>query len=191
MKLKFITLVFLSGALFVRGQGAFVWDQGSTKITDQLSALTNTPLGQGFTPTMSSMDAAAFNLSVGYLGTSGDVVIDVRSGSVTGAIIGTSNPQTVVGGNGSVYFFTFSSPVTLTPGAQYYLEPVEISGNNLWAWLGFAPPGTGQAICGGYVDHADNFYFEEGTIVPEPSIAALFMIGGDIVYWHRRKRRLT
>ena len=182
-----------SGALFVRGQGTFVWDQGFTNITDQAAALTNTPLGQGVTPTTSSMDAAAFYLSIGFVGgVPGDAEVLVRSGSVTGAIIGTSNPETVSGGNGTVYDFTFSSPVALTPGTQYYLEPVELSGNLLNAQLGVVGFGKGQAIYGGVADHTDNFYFEEGIqVVPEPSIAALLMIGGGITYWHRRRPRVT
>lgn len=191
MKLKFTLIVFLSGALFVRGQGTFVWDQGFTNnITDAYGLLTNTPLGQPFTPTESSMDAAAFFLSVANLGTDGDVEIEVRNGSVTGAIIGTSNPETVVG-SGGVYYFTFSSPVTLTPGAEYYLQPIEISGSRIAAQLGNVLSG-GQATFGGVTYHDLNFWFEEGVqVVPEPSLAALFFIGGGIAYCHRRKRRVT
>ena len=189
MKTKFIALIFLSGALFARGQGTFVWDQGSTNITDESRPLTNTPLAQGFTPTESLMDAAAFYLIPEYPSPGGDAEVIVRSGSVTGAIIGTSNPETV-SGYGGVYYFTFSDPVTLTPGTEYYLQPVELSGN-LGAQLGFDFARTGQATWGGVSQPQYNFFFEEGIqVVPEPSVATLFMIGG-IAYWPRRKRRVT
>lgn len=188
MKTKFLTIVFLSGALFVRGQGTFVWDQGSTNITDTWAALTNTPLGQGFTPTQLSMDATAFYLGTENFGTAGNVEVLVRSGSVTGAIIGTSNPDSISSFN-DVYYFTFSNPVTLTPGTEYYLEPVGLSGN-LYAELGFAGVGTGQATYGGALYKNLNFWFEEGIqVVPEPSLSALFLIGGGIAYWHRRRRQ--
>lgn len=187
MKLRIITLVFLSGALFVRGQGTFVWDQGFTNLTDISRDLSNQPMGQPFTPTTSSMDAAAFNLAT-FTSFGQEMDVNVRSGSITGPILGTSSPDTL--SYDGVYYFTFSSPIALTPGTQYYLQPVEISGSGVEAYFCDAHPSlTGQAIINGVTYPYANFWFEEGVqVAPEPSLAVLLLIGGGIAYWHRKRR---
>lgn len=188
-KLNFTAIAFLSGALFARGQGTFIWDQQATNFVDGAANLTNQPMGQPFSPTQSSMDAAALYFG-SLFGGNGDIEVNVRSGSISGAILGTSDPDTF--SSAGVYYFTFSSPMTLTPGTQYYLQPVQTSGSGILSELIDAQFSSGHAIIGGVTSPDFNFWFQEGVeVIPEPSLAALFVIGGAVACWHHRKRRIT
>lgn len=192
MKLKLTTLIFLSGALLLRGQGTFVWDQqaSDTNSIDGVAYLNNQqPMGQAFTPSFSSISAAAFFLSGGFPGATGDVEVNIRSGSITGTILGTSDAVTF-NGNSGIYDFLFSSPVTLTPGITYYLQPIQVNPGGVGVNLVNAPVPTGGAIYNGVLHNNNNYWYQEGIVVPEPS-SALLAVAGVVAYLHRRHRRKT
>jgi hypothetical protein len=192
MKLKLTALVFLSGALLLRGQGTFVWDQQVTGPIDANALLNfDQPLGQAFTPSFDSIDVAAF-----YLGgptVSMDVEVNLRSGSITGTILGTTAPITINPSDSGPFDFLFSNPITLTPGVTYFLQPVAIT--SVGSIFANAIPTSGRmggAIVDGVPKNTWNFWFQEGVVnsVPEPSSAALLLIGSGVMYWHRRKWRM-
>jgi hypothetical protein len=190
MKLKLTALVFLSGALLLRGQGTFVWDQQATGLTDGAPALTSQPMGQPFTPTFSSIDVVAFYLSGGQ--SDSDIQVNLRSGSIIGTILGTSAPITIKSSDNGPFDFFFSSSIALSPGTQYFLQPEAISGSGVALGQINAPVPTGQEIVNGVTRNDFNFWFQEGVVsnVPEPSLAALLLIGSGVMYCRRRKWRV-
>jgi hypothetical protein len=186
MKMKIIAFIFLSGALFVRGQGTFVWDQQATGLIDSGVPLTSQPMGESFTPSFSSIDVAAFNLG-GGTSSFGDIVVNLRSGSITGTILGTTAAVTFT--SSGVYDFFFSSPIALTPGTQYFLQPEAASGSGVFLDQINAPSGSGHQIISGVSRSNFDFWYQEGvTAVPEPSSATLIGLVATIAYRRRRNR---
>jgi hypothetical protein len=191
MKLISVLIAPLLGAGFVRAQGTLVYDQESTGIVEASAALSQTPLGQSFTPTLDSIGFVDLQLLTGSF--SSTVAVNLRGGSITGTILGTSTSVTVPSGStgNATYEFLFSSPVSLTPGTQYYLEPVVVSGGNSRANITFFQYPGGDAIFDG-VTHTDrDFWFREGILVPEPSLPTLFAAGACVMLWLRRKQGTT
>lgn len=187
MKLKLIIPIFLSSALLVHGQGTFLWDQQSTGFLDGSAPIIDQPLGQAFTPTQSSMDVAAFNLS--NVSTSpAEVEMNILSGSITGTVLGTSMPVTIPGATFGSYDFFFAAPIDLTPGMQYYLQPVTVSGSGIDANTVNVPVPTGGAIYNGVLHNGFDFWYQEGIVVPEPSLSALFVVASGIVFLRRRRK---
>ncbi len=187
MKSKFITIILLSGAILARGQGSIVWDQQATGFADAFFEFTNQPMGQPFTPSFSSIGVAQFLLSSGI--DSSDIEVNLRSGSITGSILGTSLPTTIPGATSGTYALFFANPIQLTPGTQYFLQPFTVSGTGAGANLVNASGSSGGAIVSGATRNGFNFWFQEGIVVPEPSLAGFFAVSGSIAYWRRRKRR--
>ncbi len=182
MKLKLIALTCLSWATLVRGQGSFIWDQQATGFVDGFAVLNNQqPLGQPFTPSFSSMDVAAFYLN--GVTTSSEIEVNLRSGSISGTILGTSAPLTIGSSDSGVFYFLFSDPITLSPGTQYFLQPVAVTGV-ADANLIDAANSSGSAIYGGVTHSGFNFWFQEGiTAIPEPSPVALGGMIAALVSW--------
>jgi hypothetical protein len=191
MKLISILAVSLSCAGFTSAQGTLVYDQQSTGLVEGSIALNRTPFGQSFTPTLDSIGFVDLQLQTGTF--SSTVAVNLRSDSITGAILGTSASVTVPSGStgNAMYEFLFSSPVSLTPGTQYYLEPVVVSGGNSGLNISFVEYTGGDAIYDGVVHTDRDFWFQEGIVVPEPSLSALFAAGSCIVLWHRYRKRMT
>ncbi|MDB6036900.1 MAG: hypothetical protein JWM99_741 [Verrucomicrobiales bacterium] len=187
MKQYLIAIAFLSGALLVRGQGTPVWDQGDTGFVDGFALLNNQPLGQSFTPSFSSIGVVELWLGDNSAG-SGDIAVNVRSGSITGTILGTTASLSY--STTGMYDFLFSDPIALTPGTKYFLQPFALSGSGVGANLVNSPSFTGGAIYGGTVHMGFNFWFQEGIVgnVPEPSSAALCIVVVSVLIWHHKKR---
>ena len=146
------------------------------------------PIGQSFTP---SLDAVGFTQLVLINLSSSDnavVYVNLLSGSITGQNIGQSAPVTVnIGSEVPVNFF-FSTPVTVTPGTTYYLQPVVQSGDALINESFLYSYSGGSAIFNGTADPGTQLYFREGIIiVPEPSTWALFAAGAATLFFRRRK----
>src|SRR6266404_164790 len=113
-------LVLLSVTAYA--QGTFVYDQQSADENQYLEggyALGQQPLGQSFTP---SLDAVGFIRIYVSGGSSGTFLMNLRSDSIIGTILGTSSPLSLTLGGAST--FVFPAPVTVTPGTTYYFQPV-------------------------------------------------------------------
>ncbi len=188
-------------------QGTLVYDQqSSTDETQNLSGgapmQTFQPVGQSFMPSLSAVGfVRLWNydlLNRNRLGA--QVYVNVRSDSITGPILGTSDTVMFpanVGGNTNQGFagyqtFFFSTPVTVAPGTQYYFEVIasgdnwSIGGPNNYGYAG------GDAIEGGSTISGDSFWFREGIIqAPEPSTWALLAVGCGTFLWQRRTRART
>jgi hypothetical protein len=193
MKLKIIPIAFILGAgSFANAQGTFVFDQQSTGLVDAGLHYDQTPFGQSFTPTLDSIGFLELQLFDTVAAT---IDVNIRSGSITGSILGTSQATTIPGNTSGTYDFLFSNPVTLTPGTQYFFEPVVVGGGSSIgeANTTFIQYAGGDAIAGGTTYTDRDLWFREGIVsaVPEPASAALFVVAGSALCWQRRKRRAT
>jgi hypothetical protein len=193
MKLKFAALVFVLGTgLAASAQGTFVYDQLSTGAVDASASLNQMPIGQSFTPALDSIGFVDL-LLVNNDSLARSVAVNIRSGSLTGAILGTSLPVALPSLSVGTNNFLFSNPIALTPGTQYYFEPVLVGGGiNVLAEFTFIQYSGGQATIGGTAKPTEDFWFREGVVtnVPEPSLAALLLIGSGVMYCRRRKWRV-
>jgi hypothetical protein len=191
MKLQIAFLAFVLGTGLAGAQGTFVYDQQSTGFIDANPSLGQTSIGQSFTPTLDSVGFV--DLFLANNGSSNSTVaVNIRSGSITGTILGTSLsvtlPSLTVGTND----FLFSAPISLTPGTKYYFEPVLVGGaTDVIVEATFIQYAGGDAIIGGTTKTNEDLWFREGVIsgVPEPSSVALFVVAGGVLYWQRRNRR--
>ena len=190
-------LTSLSG-LLACGQG-FIYDQQSS--TDE-SVLPNgsgtsiqlsSPLGQSFTPNLTAVNFIRLNLNDNNPNNSlgGIIYLNLRTDTVGGTLLATTTPVTFANGFTGTADFYFASDVPLTPSATYAFELVIQLGSDSWnalAWE-YNYPG-GVAFGNGVPAPAGDLWFREGTIVPEPSVGALTLLGAGVLWWNRRKRRL-
>ena len=118
----------------------------------------------------------------------GLVYVNLRSSSITGAILGTSTPVFIPDHFFDITNFIFATPVTVTSGVTYFFQPVIQSGNAGVA--SYVTDGSyigGTAIYGG-VPKNYNLWFSEGVIVPEPSSASLILLGSGVLVYARCKK---
>jgi hypothetical protein len=88
--------------------------------------------------------------------------------------------------------FYFSTPIVLTAGQTYYLQPVVLSGDNPWAivTIGNTYP-NGQVFEDGDGFSTD-FWFREGVVsTPEPSTLALIGCSGLLVFIYKCRPKLA
>lgn len=189
-------------ACCTRGQGTLVYDQQSvtTEVAPGIETpiQTQQPIGQSFTPTISSVGFIRLYLSDQTLGGSGSTVdINLWSGSIeTGTLLDTSTSVFVSHGSFGYYNFFFSTPVGVTSGATYYFQPIVVSGdsdNNMVTGLtlGTSYP-NGTAYINGSTGVNADLLFREGIVaVPEPSVISLAALGlGSLIAVVRNRRCL-
>jgi hypothetical protein len=186
-------LAVLSATSLAPGQGTLLYDQqaGGPSVGegDYLLIQTNGPIGQSFVPSLSSVGfvALAFHDPNPGNNLGATVYVNLRQDSITGPILGSTQPLSMPDGfayNATNFFF--STPIAITPGTTYYLEPVVQSGD-LWdtIYYHYGYP-NGSAFIQGNPNPWD-LWFREGIVVPEPSSALLISIGaGALVYARRR-----
>ncbi len=187
MKLKLALAVFILSTDLAGAQGTFVYDQQSMGPADGSILSTQTPLGQSFTPSLDVIGFVDFYLSDGA--TASIMQVNIRSGSITGPILDTTSPMTLTPNLAGYYDFLFSNPVSLTPGTQYYLEPIVAGGGGFRAFVTFQQYTGGDAIFNGTTFTDRDFLFREGVVsnVPEPSSAALLVVGVGALFLCRKR----
>ena len=186
MKLKTSLIALILGTgLVASAQGTFVYDQQAIGIIDGAGFLQDTPFGQSFTPTLDSIDFVELQL---YNGGPNTIDVNIRSGSITGTILGTSLPITMSANSSGIFDFLFSNPITVTPGTQYFFEPVESSNGTEGDITTVSGYTGGDLITQGIARPGQDLWFREGivTTVPEPASAALFVVAG-FLFWKRRR----
>ena len=194
-------LAFLSLLPLARGQGIFIYDQQSANESSGgggfIAIQSNQPIGQSFTPTNSSIGFIRLEFSDSILNGSGATVyVNLLSNSITGVILGKTDPIFMPDGFGvssrGFTNFLFSTPIPVTPGVTYYFEPVVQSGDTSWAVLGYhyLYPG-GTAFFNGLANSGNDLWFREGVnIVPEPSSLSLLIGSGVLFYVGRKKIKM-
>jgi hypothetical protein len=182
-------------ALPVAGQGTLVVDQQSANRSDSHSSIAVANTGQSFTPTMSGIDFIQIAVADPSSPPSADqVFVNLRSGSITGAIIGTTGPVDMPNSTniGPGFFSTcfFPATVPLTPGVQYFFQPVDtLNNNSVGIELGTFNYSGGQMYSGSSTLLDFDLWFTEGIVVPEPGTVAVLALGSGMMAWHVRRRR--
>jgi len=195
MKLAIISTLSLV-ALSSFGQGTFVFDQQDStsegsppygSFSSMQSAIP--PWGQSFTPALASTDFIRLlftdNNTADGLGAS--VYLTLHSGAIEGPTIGTSESVTMANGFTGPATFLFPASVPLTPGTMYYFQPI-LQDGGLWNIVGGSFPYAGGNSYESGVVHPGNLWFREGVVVPEPSSAALLILGGCTFLWFKGKK---
>lgn len=164
------------------GQGLFQYDQQSSdesRYKDGFSGLGYQPLGQSFTPTLSSVGFIRIYIYDGLAGAnSGVFTVNLHSDSITGPILATSRSVSLNNGFAGPVDFLFDTAISLDPGTTYYFQPVVQSGGGWGVLVGPYNYGGGTFFAEGNAYTTQDMWFREGIIVPEPSMAALIFIGG-------------
>jgi hypothetical protein len=199
MKSYSLTLqtTLMVSALAACGQGTFIYDQSSAtnrSVSGGVAIQEEQPVGQSFTPALSSvgfvqlefLDANPGN------GLGATVYVNLRADSITGTILGSTDPVAMPDRfyYGITNFF-FSTPVAVSPGTVYFLQPVVQSGDSQWAVADGPynyPGGTGFEY--GQPDpNGFDEWFREGVLTPEPSSGLLILAGFGGMFIARRFRR--
>jgi len=190
-----ITLTILPSA--ASGQGTFVYDQQSSTdesvfwgeggVMQQIAQ----PWGQSFTPGLSSIDFIRLKLyddnTNNGLGVT--LLLNLRAGSISGSLLGSTAPLLIANGTGGAVDFVFPGGIPVTPGVVYFFEPVVQSGD-LWRidakeynYVG------GSVFAAGLPVSGSDLWFREGIIVPEPSSLTLALSGLACFAGFIRRRR--
>ena len=189
---------FLLSTLCVTGQGTFIYDQQSSDENNYREGgadiQQNQPIGQSFTPALPTVGFIRLIVYNGLLGdTSGaTLIVNLRRDSITGPILSSSEPISIPSGSlfaGPVDFF-FASPVSVTPGATYYFQPVVQNNNNLGLNQSFYNYSGGTAFFQGTPSSINDLWFREGiVVVPEPSTVSLLVLGVLAFGWRASRNR--
>jgi hypothetical protein len=195
--------VLVLGLIGAAGQAEadLIIDQQNTVGAERLTASSTNQalsLGQSFTPTLSSIDFATFEVAVSENAT---YRIDLHSGvGYGGPLLGSSLSQALPVGSNNIQAveFDFAAPIALSSGSTYTLQIVRVTGSNLDLYVeaGSGNPYTRGSFLGtvGIPFQTFDAVFSEGTgavATPEPSTIALAAsaIPVGLVTWLRRRRR--
>jgi hypothetical protein len=195
MKKIIFTLATTLATLRLFGQGTLLVDQQSFDLATAMGSISIIGIGQSFTPAFSAIDYVQFSVADGNLGSS--IFVNLRQNSMSGSIIGTTDTQSVPLDPRVPTTFIFSTSVVLTPGTQYFFEPVIVV-NADQIGITISDPRTANPYPGGTALHGNtpgsySLWFAEGVVVPEPSTWALFGLGGVVLFaarWRRWTLRL-
>ena len=179
--------VFLGTALSALAQGTFLYDQQSSTDETPLPYGTGGSLqgsspgaGQSFTPGLPAIDFVKFML-VDVNPTDGfgtTIYVNLRSSSIAGPIVSTTQPVTTPDGFHGPQTFLFPAGVQLTPTTQYFLEVVPQSGGPMNIFGTSYNYSGGEAFANGIARPGTDLWFREGTVVPEPTSGALVVLAG-------------
>jgi len=203
------TTMIVVGTLQTHGQGVLVYDQQSASglapaVNHAFFDLMHGPLTQSFVPSLSSIGFVQFIFTPPVNAPIGATArVDLWEGSpnprlLSATLLGsTASVFMPLGfnnnylGNAGVQTFYFPTPIALTPGQTYYLQPVFplLTPGVNWAVMVLGNTGSwimvdsyvpGKLYFNGVTDIGEGTYvymdmwFREGVVVPEPSILALF-----------------
>jgi hypothetical protein len=206
----FSAAIVVLTSLQTHAQG-LVYDQESATgpllfnnpIVDFFNLQEDSPLMQSFIPTISAIGFAQFEfIDTPNNGTNGATVyVNLWTGSPdinSATFLGSTTPVYMPNGFGFGYGVTnfyFSTPVTLTAGQTYYLQPVVLSGDDPWGFMVLG--NTNNAYSGGSlfergIDIGIDSWFREGTVsVPEPAVLALFGLSSLLIFGLKRHSNLV
>jgi hypothetical protein len=140
------------------------------------------PIGQEFTPLLSQLDVVELFTTDFSGGAGASLQVNIRSGTIAGAILGTSSIVNVAGGFQGVTHFDFAASVALVPSALHVIELVHVAGGAWGVGSSGGPNSTysgGNQILQGAPQTNNDLWFREGlaVAVPEPTTLLLLGIG--------------
>jgi hypothetical protein len=203
--ISFGVAILVAASLQCRAQG-FIYDQQATNTPsifgDYLNIQEDSPLLESFVPTLTSIGFVQMEFwDIPDNGTSGATVyVNLWTGSPnvnSATLISSTTPVYMPNGFGNdnpgVTSFYFSSPITLTPGQSYYLQPVVQSGDDPWdVWDPGNTYPNGTLYDNGLAFGVDIWFREGIQAAPEPTSLALIGVGSVLVFVlkHRSGRLL-
>ena len=210
MKTPYLILcVALLTGFIANGQGTLIYDQSSATnqtIGGGAPIQQDQPMGQSFTPTLSSvgfvqLEFTDFNPGNGLGAT---VFLNLWSGSISnGTLLGSTEPVFMPddfgSGNGSFGLdsptnFFFSTLVAVTPGTTYYIQPVVVQpgSDNTWDVVDSLFNYPGGTMYGNGIPNPVglDLWFREGIVAtPEPSSSLLILLGSGLFLYARHKHK--
>jgi len=196
-KLHIISLLLLA-VWTALGQGSFIYDQQSSTESQSAEVVAaiqaNQPIGQSFTPTLSSVGFIRLQLLDlnPQNGLGAALSINLRTSSITGAILATTDPVLLpdaIPGPATFVDFFFATPVSVVPGTTYYFQPLVQSGDIIL--IGRFIQGSDYLGGTEYLQGlpgSDDLWFREGITVPEPSSTLLVLFGTGTLVLCRQRR---
>ena len=191
------TLAQIALALIVcstRGQGTLQYDQQVNPTTPPggFNNIVPGPTGQSFIPSLNSVGFVQLYLNDDqFNGIGATVDVNLWSGAIgTGTLLGTSSSILMSDAFSGSATFLFSTPLSVTSGTTYYLQPVIESGDNFVVGIVSGPSyPNGTAFFNGTAANTVDLWFREGIVVPEPSSFSLAVLGLIGIYPILRSRR--
>lgn len=190
-----ILIVFSFLCIATRGQ-VFVYDQQS--VTSDIEGFNfyyiqaNEPVGQSFTPSLSSIGfVRLFVRNAAEMPSPATMYVNLLEDSISGPVLSQSESISLPSGQitDSPLNFFFATPVTVTPGTTYYLQPVVEDNPNVAISIATYQYAGGTAFVNGTADSANDLWFREGIIVPEPSSFWLILVGSAVWFYTRRTHK--
>jgi hypothetical protein len=182
-RLGLLLLIFLAVSISAARADTVTFDQTNTVFAFGglfQNVTVFSPIGQSFTPTLASLNFV--NLLTEAFVPSFTLQVDIHFGSISGTILGTSLPTTVLLPSppfaNVLTPFTFSTPVSLVPGNIYVIQvlPVSVAQGLVGSSdANFYPGGT--QILGGIAQPNNDLWFQEGIATPEPGMLLLLAAG--------------
>jgi len=172
-------------------QGKLTYDQQSASspfpASLSLDIQSNEPIGQSFVPSLGAVGFIQLEVADPiFNGVGATIYVNLLSDSITGTILGSTDPVFVPVGPYGVVGFFYSVPVSVSPGTTYYLQPVVHSGDLSRVNAIGDPYPQGVAYLNGLVLNGEDLWFREG--IPEPSVAWLLLAGGSVLACIRYRR---
>ncbi len=176
-------------------QGLLVDQRNDDTISNSLRFLSpaqggpgSLPFGQEFTPSFAGVQWFEFLVnSVAPPASAGTFQVNIRLNSVTGPIVGASEPVSVsFGVSQGTARADFGSLVPLVGGQQYVAELVPLSGLGLYFFD--SPNYSGGRLIMSGAPTATDLWFREGIIVPEPGAVRLGLVAA-LLAWLRIRLR--
>ena len=194
MKTRFLCCL-VAASLLVRSPHSHaalaLVDQQNTSTTSVITtgSATGNFLGESFTPSLLTIDAATF--SGATIGVSSTITLDLLAGAgYTGTLLASSPDLTLTNTTPQTVEFDFASAAVLVPGDTYTLVLVQTAGDGTNFSFGDGNPYAGGKLYA--IDGSSNssldLVFAEGIAVPEPSPWALLLGGAGLAVLALRKR---
>jgi len=211
--LNLTAAIFVTASLQTHAQGTLVYDQQSATNpfafnnlgVDFFNLQEDSPLTQSFIPTLLTISFVQLEfIDTPNNGNNGATVyVNLWTGSPntnSATLLGSTTPVYMPEGFGYGYGITnfyFSTPIALTAGQTYYLQPVVQSGDDPWDIMVLTntyPNGQLYGGAGGFTapfQPSIDLWFGEGIVsTPEPTTLALIGLSGILACAFKRRSRL-
>jgi len=190
MKTVLLSVALVALVRVATAQGTLVFDQQSgdeSLIREGAVNYSQGPL-QSFTPTLGSVGFVRLYMTM--FGGANGLSVNLRSGSPSGPLLGSTLEINQTGSYTGTLTFFFPTAVPVTPGTTYFFEPVVRQGNptlNASQFYGYS--GGMLLFADGTTSPTYDLWFREGIVVPEPGTFGLVIMAVAACAWRRLSSR--